>query len=338
MNSAATRFWILTTLALGLVLGGLVAPWLADRQPNQAEDPVAWAEEMEWETSLPPRPEVPFAASLRVEGYVELMSQTIPVPVQSQGTVKEIYVQPGQYVEEGDLVMLLERGIEERQAAGLRHRAAQALLARTEAQLKSARIKETEFAERYERVRELVAMEAASPQELNQFSYELRLTRARIEELKAERNLHRAQLAEAATKLTRLELRSPMRGQIWSVPAQPGMSFQPGLDYPSVFVVPDPRKVVRILVPEADAARLRPQQHAVAFLPGEGGAMLELAYVRTEPEVELQVRLGEEPARFIQVIFRVMSDEVPLVVGQKLEVYLEVEAFSAWTGAAAVSG
>lgn len=338
LMNASTRFWMLTTLALGLLLGGLVAPWVAEYQQQQKTDPAILAAEIEWDAPRPIPPGVPFAASLRVEGYVELMARTIPLPVQTQGTVKEIYVQPGQHVEEGDLVMLIERGFEERQTASLRHRAAQALLAKTEAQLKSARIKESEFAERYERVRKLVAMEAASPQELNQFSYELRLTRARIEELKAERQLHRAQLAEAATKLTRLELRSPMRGQIWSVPAQPGMYIQPGLDYPSVYVAPDPRKVIRVLVPEEEAARLRPRQGAVAYVPGEGGAMFDLAYERTEPEVELQVRLGEEPARFIQVLFRVIGDDESLVLGQKLEVYLEIEAISARTSAQPFSG
>lgn len=330
---------MLTTLAVGLLLGGVVAPWVVElRQTQSQEDVVTWAEEMEWDAPRAPRPEVPYAASLRVAGYVELMSPPIPVPVDAPGRVKEIAAQPGQYYEEGDLLMLLESNFPSTEQAALRHKAAQALLAQTEAKLKTERIKESEFAERYERVRQLVAMEAASPVELDQFSYQLRLTRARIEELKAERQLHRAQLEEVATKLTLQELRAPVGGQVWSVTYERGMFVEPGMDRPAVILATDSRMAVRVLVPEQDAARLHPRQHAVAFLPGEGGKMLELAYVHTEPEVELQVQLGEEPARFIQVVFRVMDDDVSLVVGQKLEVYLEVKALSARKEAPPVSG
>ncbi len=339
MHKAATRFWMLTTLALGLLVGGVVAPWVASYQKNQPEeDVVAWAAEAEWELPQAPRPEVPFAASLRADGYVELMARHVPVPVKRPGTVKEVTAKPGQYYEEGDLLVMLEGNDEELERARLRHRAAKALLARTEAELKTERIKESEFAERYERVRELVAMEAASPAEMEQFSYQLRLSRARIEELKAQRQLHRAQLEELATQLSHQQLRAPVGGYVWSVLAEPGMYFEPGKDFPTLIISPDTQKVVRVLVPEAEAARLQPRQQAVAFLPGEGGAMLELAYVRTEPEVELQVRLGEEPARFIQVVFRVIGDEVPLVVGQKLEVYLEVQALSARASSSPAAG
>ncbi|MEM1060319.1 MAG: HlyD family efflux transporter periplasmic adaptor subunit [Verrucomicrobiota bacterium] len=321
--SNVTLFFFWCALAAGLLLGGWLVPRAADYLARGTA--VLEAEEMMpvEEIFRPVPSSVPFAACLRAEGYIELAAEPLPLSPLRAGLVARVHVEPEQRV--GANQVLISLNVEKTEG---RQAEAEARLANTQARLKTERLKESELAERYERVRRLVAMEAAAPQELNEFSYQLRLCRARIEEFKTLRRLHQAQLDQAGAEAGQHDLRAPVAGRVWRVAATPGMYLEPVPGQPAVVLAPDSTLAVRVLVREEDAPRLRERARAVAFQPGEGGAMFELAYLRTEPEALLmEAELGP-PQRMIQLVYRVIGEDVPLVVGQSVEVYVESRVHS----------
>ena len=85
---------------------------------------------------------------------------------------------------------------------------------------------------------------------------------------------------------------------------------------------------VRVDVDEHDAWRVRPDAPAIGYLQGNNKIGAKLHFVRFEPYVIPKVSLTGAPTervdtRVLQLIHSFERDDLPIYVGQQLDVYID---------------
>jgi len=151
---------------------------------------------------------------------------------------------------------------------------------------------------------------------------DIRITRAQV--ALAEREVQRLQ-----TDIDRLTVTAPIDGRILQSNirlgeyAQSGPLAKPLMVFGSVSVLN-----VRTDVDEHEAWKVRADAAAYGTVRGSGGRRIPLRFVRFEPYVVPKKSLTGDSTervdtRVLQVIYQVDGDEVPLYVGQQLDVFIE---------------
>ena len=151
---------------------------------------------------------------------------------------------------------------------------------------------------------------------------DIRIARAQV--ALAEREVQRRQ-----TDIDRLTVTAPIDGRILQSNirlgeyAQSGPLAKPLMVFGSVSVLN-----VRTDVDEHEAWRVRADAAAYGTVRGSGGTRIPLRFVRFEPYVVPKKSLTGDSTervdtRVLQVIYQVDGDEVPLYVGQQLDVFIE---------------
>lgn len=252
------------------------------------------------------------------QGVVELHRRTLAFEV--GGRVREVRFERGQRLRAGEVIALLDDGLErpQRDARQAEARAADAQLellragARgedlraAEAQLRGAEAGEETAREAAARVRKLRADGAVAPAQLEdaegalrRASAERQVSAERLQGLKrgsrsqevraaqARADAAHAALAAEEARLQRFSLASPIAGVVLEREAEPGEVVQPGAP---VLTVGEPqRPFVDVFVPQPELAGLRVGLRAAVRVDGErdpfGGAIESIA-----PETEFSPR------------------------------------------------
>lgn len=145
--------------------------------------------------------------------------------------------------------------------------------------------------------------------------------------------------AEAAVDLAKSQLdqtliKAPFDGQVLQVKIYPGAFAQSYFEAPYsnteamvVFGKVDPLHV-RVDVDEEDAWRFINGSHATAFVRGNAKISFKLDFVRIEPYVIPKRSLTGDNAeqtdtRVLQVIYRFSKGNLPVYVGQMMDIYIE---------------
>jgi hypothetical protein len=102
----------------------------------------------------------------------------------------------------------------------------------------------------------------------------------------------------------------------------------------------DTRLHVRVDVNENDAWRIKPTASAMAYVPGNPDLSVRLRFERIEPYAVPKVSLTGESTertdtRVLQVIYSFERGELPIYIGQRMNVYVDAPAAA---GAEAQSG
>ena len=142
-------------------------------------------------------------------------------------------------------------------------------------------------------------------------------------------------MADIETTLSRLIVRAPVAGEILQVNIRPGEFAQAGALTTPLLVLGNLDQLhVRVDIDENDAWRFNKTSKAVAFLRGNRRfkADLELAYVEpfVVPKKSLTGDSNERvDTRVLQALYRFDRKQLPVYVGQQMDVFIEAPEDSA---------
>jgi multidrug efflux pump subunit AcrA (membrane-fusion protein) len=174
----------------------------------------------------------------------------------------------------------------------------------------------------------------AAETRLAQAEAELALTKAGawkpdIEVARAELASAKATEERTLTELDRLVIRAPVDGTIMQIKIRAGEFAVAGvLSNPLIQMGNIDRMNVRVDIDENDAWRVKPTAQARAFARGNRDIFTKLDFVRFEPMVIPKKSLTGESTervdtRVLQVLYGFDRGDLPLYVGQQMDVFIE---------------
>lgn len=354
-----SRAWLLPIVAL--LAAGYTTYHVAttNRTPPPVEPPVAPAKS-------------PFGQTLAGAGVVEARTENIAVGAHVPGVVVEKSVEVGQSVRAGDLLFRLDDrhvradlGVREAQLAAAvaqlerlkrmprpeeippsearvrrleaELEAAQDLVARAEKLFPTRSIGEEELVQRRQAAaaaREALNQALADDALLKQGAWQSDVAVAEAEAARA-----RSLVEQAKVELERLEVRSPIAGEILQVNVRPGEYVGAPPGQPLVVLGDVQSLRVRIDIDESDIPSFRPGMPGKAFIRGSTRDPISLRFVRVEPYVvpkrSLTRASGEQvDTRVLQVVYEIEGNDHTVYVGQLLDVYFDESAAPAESPAA----
>jgi len=345
------RRWSLPMLAVGFAsfMGyHLVA---SHRQPPDLEPVVAPAR-------------APYEHVVAASGVVEPASESISVGSPLQGVIEEVAIVEGQRVKQGDLLFRLDDR-ELRAQLAVRHAdldSAKLNLARvegrprpeeippSEAKVRKAEATMAAEADLYNRREKLFSTRAVSEQEVISARQAVAVAREAVTQARAEHDLllagswehdksvARAEVAreealvkQTETDLARLEVRSPIDGDVLKSDVHRGEYVAAPISQALVVIGDLNQMHVRVTIDEQDLPRFRAGTSGKAFVRGDADASLDLAFVRVEPYVQPKRSLTRDPSekvdtRVLDVLYALPAGSQTVFVGQQLDVFLKSDA------------
>jgi HlyD family secretion protein len=200
-----------------------------------------------------------------------------------------------------------------------------------------------------DRARNLLGRQAISPEDFTHRQMTLEVARFQMEQANADYalldagawradkdvsraavELAKAQVEQTQTEIERTIVRAPADGHVLQVNVRPGeyVGSQPGQ---SLIMLGDLTTYhVRVDVDEHDIPRFRPSTAAKASLRGHSAHELKLSFVRVEQYVMPKKALTggnteRVDTRVLQVIYAIDPTDVPIYVGQQLDVFIETK-------------
>ena len=157
---------------------------------------------------------------------------------------------------------------------------------------------------------------------------------------KAEATLaqNRANLRSALTDLERLTVRAPVDGQVLQLKVHLGEFAPTGvLQTPLILFGTVEPVYVRVNVDENEAWRVSAKAAAMGYLRGNKEISTPLQFVRFEPYVLPKTSLTGESTervdtRVLQVIYSFKRGNLPIYVGQQMDVYIDSPAHALAAG------
>src|SRR5262249_31615692 len=131
--------------------------------------------------------------------------------------------------------------------------------------------------------------------------------------------------------------RAPLSGRILQIKIHPGEYAQSGVVNPPLMLLGDDRRLhVRVDINENDAWRVKPTAGAMAYVPSNPDLSVPLRFERIEPYAVWKVSLTGEATertdtRVLQVIYSFERGDLPIYIGQRMNVYIDVPAPAADT-------
>lgn len=291
------RFYILPVIALlGVVL--VLKTVIAGSVPPPVAPPVV----------EPAR--APFAAFVAGSGIIESISENIAIASPLAGVIKTVFVKAGDSVVAGQPLFELD------------DRDTQAELTVRKAQLERAQAQLFDAETQLSLYRSVADKRAIMRGELLKRESLVAVAKASLAEAQS-------QVHASETTLDRMTIRSPIDGVVLQSKARVG-EFAPAqvMATPLMVVGNVSPLAVRVDIDENDAWRVEPGRKAVGTLRGNTAISFPLTFVRFEPYVIPKRSLTGESTervdtRVLQSIYSFEKGELPLFVGQLVDVFIE---------------
>jgi multidrug resistance efflux pump len=309
-------------------------------------------------------PSAPFEDAVAGAGIIEAQTENIEVGTQVPGVVAEVLVEVADRVAAGDPLFRLdttemEAQLQVQQAAV---EVAQAELARLEqmprpeevpiqeALVQQAEARLEEARSNWQRVERLTAKGAVTEEQvdiareqLNVSQTELARTRAQMQLLQAgswapEKKKAAASLLQAKAELQRMQteigrrtVKARIGGEVLQVNVRPGEYVGTPPTQALVVLGETTKLHVRVDIDEADIPRFTPGASGIAMLRGDSAQQFRLTFKRVEPFVVPKRSLTGDnteriDTRVLQVIYEIVDANVPLYVGQQVDVFIKSDA------------
>jgi HlyD family secretion protein len=254
----------------------------------------------------------PYDRSVAGSGIVEAGTENISIGTQIAGIVSRIFVEIGSNVKAGDpLFKIDDRSL----LAELNIREATVQVA--EAQLAGAQY-------------DLALAESLSVERIT--SVEDRETkRFAAQKARAQLGQAKAELESVKTELERLTVRAPVAGQVLQLKVHLGEFAQVApttVGQPPLILLGSVAPLhVRVDVDENDASRVYTDSRAIGYVRGNKNIAAPLKFVRFEPYVVPKKSLTGDSTervdtRVLQVIFSFERGDLPIFVGQQMDVFI----------------
>ena len=289
--------FILPVIALAALIFGVIS--VVRSQPrHQATSPPS------------PPPVSSYAQTVAAVGLVETSTENIAVGTEIGGVVSNIYVQVGDRVKAGEPLFSIDS------------RATRAELATRQAAVQVAESASAEAKYQLELGNRLTDQKVLSVEENKNRGFAAQKAEAQLGQA-------RAQLKSIETDLERLTVRAPVDGQVLQVKVHLGEFAPTGtLPTPLILLGSVDKLHVRVDVEEHEAWRVRPEARAAASVRGNADLKTLLTFVRFEPFVVPKKSLTGDSTervdtRVLQVIYRIDDNDLPLFVGQQMDVFID---------------
>ena len=290
------RFIILPLLAIvGIIL--VIRVVIVGSVPQPVASPVV----------APPKS--PFPIFVAGSGIIEAISENISIASPLSGVIKAVHVKAGQAVAQGEALFALDDRDISAEIVVREAQVTKAIAALDDAQTQLSIYKSVNDQRAIMRG-ELLKRESA-----------VALAKAGLSEAQA-------LLLASKTTLERMTIRSPITGTILQSRARVG-EFAPAqvLTSPLMIVGITSPLAARVDIDENDAWRVTAGNPAVANLRGNPDISFPLTFVRFEPYVIPKRSLTGESfervdTRVLQAIFSFDKAELPIYVGQLVDVYI----------------
>jgi HlyD family secretion protein len=262
-----------------------------------------------------PPPESSFPNSVAGVGLVEACTENIAVGTHIAGIVQKVFVSVGQHVRVGDPLFEIDN----------RHLRAQLELQRAALGVVSAELADLE--NQLGRAERLARQKVISVDELDRHRFAARTHRARV--LQAE-----AASKASETEIARSRVTAPIDGEILKLNVRSGEFAPAGVTAEPLLLMGSLAPLhLRVDVDEQDAWRVQPQAKAIASVRGNSSLQTTLEFVRFEPYVTPKRSLTgasteRVDTRVLQVIYRFHPDQLPIHVGQQMDVFIEAPPVS----------
>ncbi len=272
--------------------------------------------------ALPPVSDFP--NTVAAVGLVEASTENISIGTPLSGLVVKVFVTAGQTVRAGDPLFELDM---RHLRADLKVRQETLAVARARVGVAQAHLddlkEQLRFAERVADTRAISAEEVARRRSAAETAA------AELEEARAQVAAAESQARAAETEVDRSTVRAPIDAEVLQVKLRVGEFAQAApAGTPMVLLGRSKPLHVRVDVDEHEAWRVRRDATAIGHLRGNAELKTPLRFVRFEPFVVPKKSLtgdGTErvDTRVLQVIYQVERDDLPLFVGQQLDVFIE---------------
>jgi len=278
------------------------------------------------ESTIPPSPPPvsDFRDTVAAVGLVEASTENIAIGTPLSGIVPKVFVGAGDAVRAGDPLFELDT---RQLRAELDVRRQTLAVARSRARVADARLddlrRQLSFAEQVKDKR------AVSAEELSRRRSAVDTAAAELDEARAQVAAAEAQVRATAVEIERSTVRSPIEAEVLQVKLRVG-EFAAAAPSESPLIVLGRSKPlhVRVDVDEHEGWRVRAGSAAVGRLRGNAELKTPLSFVRFEPLVVPKKSLTGDSTervdtRVLQVIYKVEQDDLPLFVGEQLDVFID---------------
>lgn len=265
-----------------------------------------------------------FRETVAAVGLVEASTENISIGTPLAGVVESVFVTAGQTVKTGQPLFELDTR-QLRAELAVRERAVEVARART--RVAEARVddlqKQLEFAEQVKDKR------AISAEELTHRRSAVDTATTELDEIRSEISAAESQVQSVRVDLERSVVRAPLAAEVLQVKVRVG-EFAPAAATANPLILLGRSKPlhVRVDVDESEAWRVRAGAEAMGHVRGNADLKASLQFVRFEPFVVPKRSLTGDSTervdtRVLQVIYRVERDDMPLFVGQQLDVFID---------------
>jgi HlyD family secretion protein len=311
------RKYVLPVIALaGLVLALFVV--VQGSKPVPAAQPV---------TQPAPAPYVSYIAGA---GLVEASTENIAIGTGVGGTVTEVFVKVGDKVKQGDPLFRV------------RDTTLRAELVMQKASVSTARARLSDATAVLGNMRNQLALYESVPdkraivqEEMTRRKFAADSAAARVEQAQGELEVAEAQVAVTEAELDRHTIKAPTAGTLLQVKIRPGEYAIAGVPQTPLMVLGDVETLhVRVDIDENDAWRLNPKAAATAYVRGNASLNTPITFVRVEPYVVPKRSLTGESTervdtRVLQALYSFRPGNLPVYVGQQMDVFIEAPPVNA---------
>ncbi|MDR4507069.1 MAG: secretion protein HlyD [Candidatus Brocadiaceae bacterium] len=270
-----------------------------------------------------------YTSSVAGAGIAEANTENIAIGTPIAGIVSNIYVSVGSKIPIGGLLFKLDdRDLK----AQLAIRKTALRIARANVGVAKASL--ADLRNQLDRAEILAAKKVISVDELDRHRYAAQVAEAKLVHSREEVASARAKIKETETDLDRIVVRAPCNGEVLQINIHLGEFAPAGITQEPLILFGNREPLyVRVDVDENDAWRVRSSAPAVAFLRGNREITTPLKFVRFEPYVVPKKSLTGDSTervdtRVLQIIYRIERDDLPIFIGQQMDVFIEAEARS----------
>ena len=271
----------------------------------------------------------PFKAFIAGSGIIEAQSQNIDIGTPLPGIVKTVMVKVGDQVKAAaPLFYLDDRDTRATLAIKL------ADLAKAKADASVAKVTLADAKSLSDLAEAVTDRRAISTEELLRRRNIMLIAKAKLDSAQAFVQQAEASLADTETTLSRLIIRAPIAGEVLQVNIRPGEFAQAGfLNTPLLVLGNLDQLHVRVDIDENDAWRFDKNSKAVAYLRGNRDFKVDLNLAYVEPYVVPKRSLTGDSnervdTRVLQALYRFDRKQLPIYVGQQMDVFIEAENYS----------
>ena len=265
-----------------------------------------------------------FSRTVAAVGLIEASSENIAIGTPLAGVVDQVFVSVGQSVKAGDPLFVLDT---RQLRADLLVRRSSLAVAKSGIRVARARLddlqRSLDFAEG------LTDKRAISAEETTRRRSAVETARAQFEEAETQALSAQAQVRSIETEIERSTVRAHLDGQVLQVKIHVGEYAPAAVTATPLILLGGLRPLnVRVDVDEHEAWRVKPGAAATAHLRGDARLKTPLHFLRFEPFVVPKKSLTGDSTervdtRVLQVIYRIDGQDLPLYVGQQMDVFID---------------